>query len=175
MDDDEDLFRQSMRSLGVDPLDRRQGEEPAAETSAEDRRGDDSDADDALFLASVESLEAVPDKDRPLPRPRREPKIRKLKPAKSRGLEPEATLDLHGQTAEEALASLQRFVGQAVAQRMKAVVVVTGKGLRSERGVSVLKEAVERWLRRRGKSWVRAYSEAPRALGGRGAYVLYLR
>ena len=181
MNDDEDLFFDSMRSLGVAPLDRRKGKGPAPEDSAHERRardlepGVDADADDALFRASVEGLEVVPDKDRVSPRRRREPVLRKLKPAKSRGPEPEATLDLHGQTAEQARRNVQRFVGQAIEQRMKAVVVVTGKGLRSERGVSVLKQAVETWLRHKGKQWVRAYSEAPRALGGRGAYILYLR
>ncbi len=55
------------------------------------------------------------------------------------------------------------------------MIVVTGKGLRSERGVPVLKQTVERWLRRSGKHQVRAFSEAPRALGGSGAFLLYLR
>lgn len=183
--DDEELFSEMMRSLGVEPLhggERRQAPEkkparPVPATRRSRRRTaapPTSDDEDALFLSSMESLEVVPDKDHRTPR-RRVPGIRKLKPSRVRDVEPEASLDLHGKTADEALSSLERFMAEAAGQRLRAVIVVTGKGLRSDGGVSVLKQVVEEWLREKAARRVRAFAEAPRALGGRGAYVLYLR
>ncbi len=168
--DDEELFRQEMAALGVEPAPRREdggGEDGAPQTAADD-------ADDSLFLDAMESLGAAPDKDRPGRRPK-VPELRKLKVSKSRAAEPQATLDLHGQTAEKALRSLERFVTESVSLGLKTILVITGKGLRSKKGVSVLKQTVEAWLYQTGKRRIRAFSEAPRTLGGRGAYVLYLR
>ena len=128
--------------------------------------------DERLFREAMRELETAPDKDR---RPASPPTPRKLRASKKATPEPESSLDLHGKTTEEALSALARFVAQAAAGKMKTVVVITGKGLHSHDGVGVLRREVERWIRRRGKQRVRAFSEAPRALGGKGAYVLYLR
>ncbi len=163
--DDEELFRRKMAALGVEGA-------GGGRDEADDESADE--ADDTLFLAAMEGLAAAPDKDRLTRRPKT-PEIRRLKASKSRVAEPQATLDLHGQTAEKALRSLERFVTEAVSCRLKEIRVITGKGLRSEKGVSVLKQTVEAWLHRTGKKRIRAFSEAPRGLGGRGAYILYLR
>lgn len=190
--DDEDIFRRAMASLGVRPLDgrKRRGDRPAGDRPAEPadkvrkaprgkspRRDSPEclapDEEDALFLATMKALEPPPDKDVAAV-PERRP-TRRLRASVSRDARPEATLDLHGSSSEQALDALERFVASSAAERMWVVRVVTGKGLRSAGGVAVLKEAVERWLRSGGKKWVGAYSEAPRALGGRGAYILYLR
>ena len=54
-------------------------------------------------------------------------------------LRPEARIDLHGMTQDQAHNALSRFLRNAQADGMKFVIVVTGKGLRgasgSERGV----------------------------------------
>lgn len=132
------------------------------------------DEEDALFLATMKELGRPSDKDAPAAAPRRR-ETRRLKASESRGARPGSTLDLHGSSTEQALLELERFVAASAAERIKTVLVVTGKGLRSAGGVAVLKKAVERWLRSDGKRWVAAFSEAPRNLGGRGAYILYLR
>lgn len=169
--DDEELFRQEMAALGVE-------REGARRKRAGDKSGDPQpvadEADDSLFFAAMEELEAPPDKDRPARQPKA-PEIRRLKTARSRAAEPQATLDLHGQTAEQTRRSLERFVAEAASLELKTILVITGKGLRSEKGVSVLKQTVEAWLYQTGKRRIRAFSEAPRALGGRGAYLLHLR
>lgn len=152
-----------MASWGVRPLD------PSAAGST---GADSAIGDDRLFLEAMQELETAPDKDR---RPTQQPTPRKLRASKKTTPEPEASLDLHGRTAEEALAILARFVAQASAGKKKTVVVVTGKGLHSRDGVAVLRREVEHWIRRRGKRFIRAFSEAPRAHGGKGAYLLYLR
>lgn len=161
--DDEELFRRSMASLGVRPLDR-----SAAESTGTDPTADD----DRLFLEAMREVEAAPDKDQ---LPAQQPTPRKLRVPKKKTPEPEGSLDLHGKTAAEALSVLARFVALASAGKSKTVVVITGKGLHSHDGVGVLRHQVERWIRRQGKRFVHAYSEAPRSLGGKGAYVLYLR
>lgn len=177
---DDDLFRKAMSSMGVEPLEqqrqkrRKRQAQGSEDPPAEPPRGPGGpDDDDALFLASMEGLVQAPDKDRPGARPSTE--ARRLRPPKKVAAAPEATLDLHGLTSEQALRRLRSFLVEATSQRLKTVIVVTGKGLRSERGVSVVRQKVERWLPRQGKTWVRAYSEAPRAMGGRGAFLLHLR
>jgi DNA-nicking Smr family endonuclease len=181
--DDEELFRELMRSLGVEPVTggerrrppaRKPAAAPAGRARPRSKSRPPADDEDALFISSMDSLEVVPDKDRREPR-RRVPGMRKLRASRIGDALPEASLDLHGQSAEEALRSLERFMAEAAAQRLRTVIVVTGKGLRSDGGVSVLKQVFEQWLREKGPRRVRAFSEAPRALGGRGAYVLFLR
>jgi len=134
----------------------------------DDRSLDDDE--DALFRASMKRLSVVPDTDE---EPRRRPPDRR--PAPRRRAAPRARLDLHGRTVEEALRALRAFVFAATAQRLGTVLVVTGKGLHSAGGEGVVKRAVERWLRQESGPWVRAYAEAPPALGGRGAFLLHLR
>jgi len=52
--------------------------------------------------------------------------------------------------------------------------VITGKGRHSPRGDSPVRRAVENWIVHKGRRFIRSYAEAPRAYGGRGAFVLYL-
>lgn len=58
----------------------------------------------------------------------------------------ERTLDLHGATRNEALGHLEEWFTQAVANRLRALCIIHGRGLHSE-GKAVLKEAVYLWLR----------------------------
>jgi DNA-nicking Smr family endonuclease len=81
-------------------------------------------------------------------------------------------LDLHGLTAENAVASVTRFIDQR-RHRHRCVCVVHGRGLHSEGNVSILKARVRLCLRRhRG---VLAYADAPRGEGGPGAVFVLLR
>lgn len=67
----------------------------------------------------------------------------------------EATLDLHGQTQEQAYASLQRFLGWALERQFKLVLIITGKGKRltcfsnaklEDLSVGVLRQKLPEWL-----------------------------
>jgi DNA-nicking Smr family endonuclease len=127
-----------------------------------------------LFLREMEQLGAAPDKDRAR-LAKQLPKPRKVKIPRGLQLTTDDRLDLHGLTTEQARHALQRFIAQARRHQMSTVVVVTGKGRRSPGGVSVLKQELERWLAAEGADFVRAYGEAPRSLGGAGAFVLHLR
>lgn len=58
----------------------------------------------------------------------------------------EGRLDLHGMTQAEAFPELHRFITEAYASGKRCLLVVTGKGSRSESGRGILQEAVPRWL-----------------------------
>jgi DNA-nicking Smr family endonuclease len=83
-------------------------------------------------------------------------------------------LDLHGLTREEALDALPRFLLSAQKRGQKAVLVITGKGNRSQ-DEPVLHQAVASWLRDTGRAIVLEYAPAPREMGGSGAFVVFLR
>lgn len=170
---DDASFEAYMAMLGVKPLKDR-GPVTKLADSSEDLWSPDPatpDADKALFLQALDTIPAE-GLDKDLPEHNPQGRFRKLKKSKSGN--PADVLDLHGMTREEALKALSRFVGHAFARKRKTLIVITGKGLRSKGGRSVLKPAVEQWILTQGRYYLRAYSDAPRAYGGRGAYILYL-
>jgi DNA-nicking Smr family endonuclease len=83
-------------------------------------------------------------------------------------------LDLHGFLKHEALIRLERFVAAACSGGHEAVLVITGKGINSPEG-PVLRGAVQAWLEKKGNTLVAEFSPAPRALGGSGAFVVFLK
>lgn len=92
-----------------------------------------------------------------------------------RGLvRPEARLDLHGSTRAEVLEKVRLFLEDAVYQRKKVVLIITGGGKNSS-GEPVLRREVERYLSRDVKAWVVEWDRAPRRLGGDGALVVFLK
>ena len=83
----------------------------------------------------------------------------------------QAEIDLHGMTVAEAKPRLADFIEYSVSQRHLCVRVVHGKGLGSGHRGPVLKQAVNRWLRK-WKS-VLAFVSTRQVDGGTGAvYVL---
>ncbi|MEM9784420.1 MAG: Smr/MutS family protein [Pseudomonadota bacterium] len=98
--------------------------------------------------------------------------------------DPDARLDLHGLTAEQAHRRLDRFLAQSLAAGLRVVLVITGKGgsrapedapwLPEGRGV--LRDAAPRWIRQGpyGRRVVGVF-EAHARHGGAGAFYVYLR
>ena len=87
------------------------------------------------------------------------------------GYSVQAELDLHGMTTDEARQRLADFINYSAAQGKYCVRVVHGKGLGSGERGPVLKNAVNRWLRK----WdcVLAFVSTRQVDGGTGAvYVL---
>ncbi len=83
----------------------------------------------------------------------------------------EAELDLHGLRVVEARQVLTTFLHSALAQRLKTVRIIHGKGNGSLHKQPVLKGKVNHWLRQRNE--VLAFCSARPADGGTGAvYVL---
>ncbi len=88
----------------------------------------------------------------------------------------EARLDLHGMTQTQAYEALGRFVDRAQERGYKTVLVVTGKGLRGDGQVGVLRQAVPRWLNEPGfRARVHAFDHAAPADGGEGALYIMVR
>lgn len=95
---------------------------------------------------------------------------------------PEARLDLHGLTLAQAHPALTRFLLEAVADGLRLVLIITGKGKSKpdpgpipER-FGVLRHQVPHWLNSPPlKNHVLQISEAHVKHGGQGAYYVYLR
>ena len=80
-------------------------------------------------------------------------------------------IDLHGLSVEEAKEALREFLAEALADGVRCVRVIHGKGQHSGHRGPVLKAAVSSLLRRSGR--VLAYVSARQTDGGTGAlYVL---
>jgi DNA-nicking Smr family endonuclease len=111
---------------------------------------------------------------------------RTLQRLKRGQLEPGARLDLHGMSAERAHPALQRFIGQALDQGLRLVLVITGKGgARTGPGPDapfmlpppgLLRRQSPRWLRAGpyGRQIVGMFPAHPRH-GGAGAMYVYLK
>lgn len=132
-----------------------------------------SDAERDEFLAAIDHLDpplaekTVAETGPPRAQPRR------MKQLERGEIKPSGELDLHGLTREEALVRTRAFLGHAARQGWAAVVIITGKGLRSSES-PVLRQAVERLLRESGER-VLEWGIAPRRLGGSGALVVFPR
>ena len=112
------------------------------------------------------------------------PLERKLKQKLSRGrTTADAAIDLHGLRQDEALSALRRFLFATQRDGLKVVLVVTGKGGRSNSAsefgaepVGVLRRAVPLWLGMpEFRPMVVGYEEAARTHGGSGALYVRLR
>ncbi len=85
----------------------------------------------------------------------------------------EARLDLHGQTTTEALASLQEFLTLASAQARRCLLIIHGKGYRSQGTQPVLKNLVYQWLQQQRR--VVAFCSARPQDGGNGAVYVWIQ
>ncbi|EPX82662.1 Smr/MutS family protein [Salipiger mucosus] len=97
-------------------------------------------------------------------------------------LVPEARIDLHGMTLDQAYPALTGFILSSQARGLRLVLVITGKGLREDphdpmpRRRGVLKTQVPQWLRMAPVApAVLQVSEAHIKHGGSGAYYVYLK
>lgn len=93
---------------------------------------------------------------------------------KSIFLEPDATLDLHLKTKHESTMELRRFFQQSAGTGDRSVLVITGKGHHSERK-GVLRAHARQWLNGEGRRWILWFAEAPKKLGGSGAWLVRLK
>jgi DNA-nicking Smr family endonuclease len=84
-----------------------------------------------------------------------------------------ATLDLHGNTLDEARERLDRFIQSCTEHKIRCVRIVHGKGYGSKDGEPVLKQTVRRWLTQ--METVSAYVECPQRDGGAGAVQVLLQ
>ncbi|SFR35381.1 Smr/MutS family protein [Litoreibacter janthinus] len=97
-------------------------------------------------------------------------------------LSPEARIDLHGMTLEQAHPRLNRFILDAHAQGKRLVLVITGKGKSRDDGgpiptrLGVLRHQVPQWFQQQPlKPHILQVTQASQKHGGSGAYYVYLR
>jgi DNA-nicking Smr family endonuclease len=134
-----------------------------------------------LPTSLVHALAANP-KPAPKPIPKPTPKDPGLVPIDRRSRQKltrgtqaiDARLDLHGRTQDEAHVVLLRFLQRAQGNGAKTVLVITGKGGRSDTGRGVLKRQVPMWLALpEFRTLVVGFGDAAIGHGGEGA--LYVR
>ncbi len=88
----------------------------------------------------------------------------------------EARIDLHGMFQDEAHQALAAFLKEAQTTGRRAVLVITGKGLRTGGGTGVLRAAVPRWLNEApNRRRLLAFSQARPKDGGEGALYVLLK
>ena len=98
-------------------------------------------------------------------------------------IRPQARLDLHGLTAEQAYNALERFIVREYNRASKCVVVVTGRGraVMDEDGhlvinTGVLYQELTKWLNCPDiRGYVVSFTQAVEKDGGEGAVYVYLR
>ncbi len=89
---------------------------------------------------------------------------------------PEAYLDLHGMTTQQAFEALVSFFRAAYLKGYRTVLVVPGRGLNSPNGFSILREKVQNWFTQEPfRRVILAFCTARPADGGTGALYVLLR
>jgi DNA-nicking Smr family endonuclease len=100
-----------------------------------------------------------------------------------RDVAPQARLDLHGMTEDEAHRALVQFIMMSLALRCRRILIITGKGRsadqttrsHSSEGRGILRRLVPLWLEVEAlRPFVAAVVSAPIELGGPGALVVDL-
>ena len=87
--------------------------------------------------------------------------------------EPEAVLDLHGLTVEEASREIKSFVYSSKVKGYYLIKIIHGKGLHSL-GEAKLKALVEEYLNGEGKKFISSWNKASVNHGGEGAVMIFL-
>lgn len=101
------------------------------------------------------------------------PSKREYTVSQLRTMMPQATLDLHGKTQEEAEEAVSVFLKDCRAHKIRKISIITGKGLHSEGGVGVLRDVVSDLLEKDGG--ISEKSKAPLQYGGSGAFWVILK
>lgn len=95
---------------------------------------------------------------------------------RGKGFAPEASLDLHGLRVSQVGPALERFVRNHQRRGARHVLVIVGKGLHSEAGVSMLgPAAIDALSSGLAAPWVVAFVSAHAVHGGNGALAVLLR
>lgn len=85
----------------------------------------------------------------------------------------QAEVDLHGLTSDSARKTLSRFLITCIQEGLTCVLIIHGKGYRSEGNKPVIKSMVNSWLRKRND--ILAFCSAKKEDGGTGAIYALLR
>jgi len=179
-DDCTDLFARQMAQLGVKAIDdddnRLAGPLPedVPLPSAENRQ-ETPRTEEELFLQSLGEMDVCFREEFSLEEePLSTPQPRRMKQVRRGTLRPEARLDLHGMSRQQAVERVAFFLQDSFHQGLQTVLLITGRGYGSENG-PVLRPEIEKYLDSAGRSWVGEWGRAPKKYGGEGALVVFLR
>lgn len=137
---------------------------------------EESEQNDALMEKIFAGLDDVPDKEPALEIPPSESSLKKPRTSPTDSVSsPDAELDLHGKTREEAIMMVQNFVMTCHANQFRTALIITGKGHHSGNQGPVLKREVQLWLERNGKQYISDFHTAPARFGGSGAIWLNIK
>ena len=90
-----------------------------------------------------------------------------------RRMDPQATLDLHGEYKAEGEVAIKEFLQSSYDNGLRKISIITGKGLHSEDGQSVLKSLLDEILK--STPYISEYNNAPLNKGGSGASWIILK
>ena len=129
-----------------------------------------SEEDRNMFLSAIENLDCTNHSKKSIYDKKSN---YKFKP-NVKNASPKDRLDLHGCTREIALHRIRKFILESKKNKLSPVLIIHGKGFRSENGIPVLKDLVEYYIATEGKHYIKYSSDAPSNLGGSGAKIIYL-
>ena len=127
---------------------------------------EESDENDALMKHIFENVKDVPDKEPPAKQTSNKKSRSSTRDSLKR---PDDEIDLHGETRDEAIKIVQKFVIDCYQKNFRSALIITGKGHHSAENAPVLKKEVKLWLERNGHSYITDFQEAPPRFGGSGA------
>ena len=88
-------------------------------------------------------------------------------------IRPEARLDLHGKTVEEAHRAVSRFVAESRSNGRRCVLVITGKGAQGE---GAIRRELPFWINApENHARIVCFAQARREDGGEGAFYVLLK
>lgn len=172
--EDAALFRGEMdgvRPLADDNRVHAAPPKPRAGFSPRHDEHDDAAQQSSGFIQSGYVENVGPDETLLFTRPGLQHKI--VKRLRRGELKIEETLDLHGFTIAEAAQALSEFLHHARASDLRNVLIIHGRGHRSQDNMPVLKSQVNHWLRQHEA--VLGFSSAKPQNGGAGAVYVLLR
>jgi DNA-nicking Smr family endonuclease len=174
-----DSFAEEMDFLGVKPLSAQVVQKPDSLRESEIQRPQSTaisreERETATFLDAVGSVEKIFKDEWPEDSaPDRQAAPRRMKQVERGQLKPEASLDLHGLTVEQASAKVHFFLQDVSYRGFQTILIITGKGLHSSDG-PVLRQAVEKLLDQQREQIIE-WGIAPRRYGGDGALIVFMR
>ncbi len=139
------------------------------------RTAEVSEADRELFIAAIGGLSEAPVKtEGGETRKGSRTAPRGMKLLREGKISPEAEIDLHGLTTEEASQRVRYFLDNSAHHGYSPLLIITGRGNNSADG-PVLRNAVEGMLSRDLRHMIREWGRAPVRLGGDGAIAVFLK
>ncbi|MBU3914445.1 Smr/MutS family protein [bacterium] len=165
-------FDKLMDDFGVSPIqkiERKRQSKPEKISSPSPPLEFQIDADCPLKSSAI----SVQNKFSGKQKPQKKNKIHK-KRSIGRNFQPDAIIDLHGNTREEAIIRTGQFLKRSILQKYKTILVITGKGTDLENPNGILRKTIWDWLEKQKKEENFSFKWAPPFLGGKGAILVFL-